>query len=112
VPDQLHYLAVLAGCLVITLPLELVLGARVYRRWRRLLLALLPVVAVFAVWDLVGIARDHWGYSERFTTGIALGPMPLEELLFFLVIPVCGLLTYEAVGTVLARAAALRGKDR
>lgn len=28
--------------------------------------------------------------------------MPLEELVFFVVIPVCGLLTYEAVGQVLA----------
>ena len=100
-PDQWHYLAVLAGCLLVTLPLEIVLGARVYRRWRRLVLALLPVVVVFVVWDLVGIARDHWSYSERFTTGVMVGPMPLEELLFFLVIPVCGLLTYEAVGNVL-----------
>ena len=32
-----------------------------------------------------------------------LGLMPLEELLFFLVVPVCGLLTYEAVGYVLSR---------
>ena len=100
-PDQWHYLAVLGGCLLVTLPLELVLGARVYRQWRRLVAALLPVVVVFVVWDLVGIARDHWGYSARFTTGVMIGPMPVEELLFFLVIPVCGLLTYEAVGNVL-----------
>ena len=33
---------------------------------------------------------------------------PLEELVFFIVIPICGLLTYEAVGTVLKR---LRGRD-
>ena len=27
--------------------------------------------------------------------------MPLEELLFFIVIPLCGLLTYNAVTTIL-----------
>jgi lycopene cyclase domain-containing protein len=103
VPDHWQYAALLAACLVITLPLELVLGARVYRRPRALAAALLPVVAVFVVWDLVGIARDHWSYSDRFTTGLDLGPMPVEELAFFFVIPVCGLLTYEAVGRILDR---------
>jgi hypothetical protein len=27
--------------------------------------------------------------------------MPIEELVFFIVVPICGLLTYEAVGRVL-----------
>ena len=107
-PDHWQYAALLAGCLLITLPLELVLGARVYRRPRRLVRALLPMLVVFVVWDLVGIARGHWSYADRFVTGVRLGSMPLEELLFFVVIPVCGLLTYEAVGNVLALARRVR----
>ena len=100
--DRYQYLLLMAGCVLVTLPLEFVLRARVYRRPRRLLAALLPVVAVFVVWDVVGIVRDHWWYSEGYTTGILLPlSVPLEELVFFLVIPVCGLLTYESVGTVL-----------
>ncbi|WP_432559543.1 lycopene cyclase domain-containing protein [Granulicoccus sp. GXG6511] len=99
--DRYQYLLLMAGCVLITLPLEFLFKARVYRRWRLLLLSLLPVVALFSLWDLLGIVRDHWTYNPRFITGIHLGPMPLEELVFFLVIPVCGLLTYEAVGTVL-----------
>jgi lycopene beta-cyclase len=67
-----------------------------------MVLALLPVVLVFTVWDIVGIARGHWWYSTTYTTGILLPfRMPLEELVFFIVIPICGLLTLEAVGTVL-----------
>ena len=107
IPDHYQYLALLAGCLLVTLPLEFLLQARVYRRPARLALALLPTLVVFVIWDLVGIVRGHWSYSERFTSGIMLGPMPLEELLFFLVVPICGLLTYEAVGWVLQR---LRGR--
>ena len=100
--DRYQYLLLMAGCLVITLPLEVVLRARVYRRPRRLLLAMLPMLVVFVAWDLLGIHRGHWTYSERYTTGILLPfEIPLEELAFFVVIPVCGLLTYEAVGTVL-----------
>jgi lycopene beta-cyclase len=94
----------MAGCLVVTLPLEFVLGARVYRRPRILLFALIPVVFVFCIWDIAGILAEHWTYSSKFTTGIQLVlGMPLEELVFFVVVPVCGLLTYEAVGTIVAK---------
>lgn len=102
-PDSWQYLALMAGCVLITLPLEFWLRARVYRRPRVLLFALLPMLAVFVAWDLFGILRGHWGYNPRFITGIHLGVLPLEELVFFLVIPVCALLSYEAVGTVLGR---------
>lgn len=100
--DRWQYLLVMGGCLLLTLPLEFVLRARVYRRPLRLALALLPTVVVFVAWDLLGIVRDHWSYSSRFTSGIMLGIMPLEELVFFLVVPICGLLSYEAVGYVLS----------
>jgi len=92
----------MAGCLLITLPLEFVLGARVYRRAAGLAFAVIPVVIIFSVWDIVGILRDHWSYSPRFTTGVTLiFGMPIEELVFFIVVPICGLLTYEAVGQML-----------
>jgi len=100
--DHYRYLVLMGLCLLVTLPLEFLLRARVYARIRALLLALLPVVVVFSAWDIVGIAREHWSYNARFVTGIRLGfDMPLEELVFFVVVPICGLLTYEAVDTVL-----------
>ncbi|HSN10670.1 MAG TPA: lycopene cyclase domain-containing protein [Propionibacteriaceae bacterium] len=101
--DRWQYLLLMAACLVVTLPLEIVLRARVWRRPVRLLLALLPTVVVFTVWDVAGILRDHWTYSPRYTTGLRLGVMPIEELVFFVVVPICALLTYEAVGNVLRR---------
>ncbi len=110
--DRYQYLLLMAGCVAITLPLEFVLRARVYRRPVRLLAALLPVVALFVAWDVLGIVRGHWTYSERYTTGILLPfDVPLEELVFFVVIPICGLLTFEAVGTVLGVVRRWRGRD-
>ena len=97
---RLSYLLVLAACLLGTLPLELRLGTRVYARPRRLLLTLLPVVAVFVVWDLLAIRAGHWAYDPRQVTGVRFGDLPLEELLFFLIIPVCAVLTLEAVRAV------------
>lgn len=99
--DGGQYLLLMAGCVLVTLPLEFIVGARVYRSPRRLLVALLPTFAVFVSWDLLGIERGHWFYNPEFVSGIRLGSIPLEELVFFVVIPLCGLLTYEAVGRVL-----------
>ncbi|WP_040283527.1 lycopene cyclase domain-containing protein [Tessaracoccus massiliensis] len=101
--DSYQYLILMAACIAITLPLEFVLRARVYRRPVRLLLAMLPMLIIFVAWDILGIVREHWTYNPQFITGINLGVMPLEELVFFLVIPLCGLLTYEGVGYVLGR---------
>lgn len=95
---HLTYLALLASCLVGTAPLELLLHTRVYVRWRRLVAALLPTVVVFTAWDLYAIHRRQWTYERRWTTGVLLpGRLPLEELLFFVVVPTCAILAFEAV---------------
>jgi lycopene cyclase domain-containing protein len=106
--DSLRYLLVLAACLAVTLPLEFVLGARVYRRPRLLLATLLPVAALFAAWDLAATARGHWWFADQFIVGLRLLGLPVEEWLFFLVIPLCALLTYEAMGRLSARRSAKR----
>ncbi|MGH8861180.1 MAG: lycopene cyclase domain-containing protein [Jatrophihabitantaceae bacterium] len=92
------YLLILSGCLAGTLPLELVLHVGVYAQWRRLSLTLLPVVIVFGAWDVFAIRDGLWSYDAHYLVGVRLpGRLPLEELLFFLVIPTCAVLTYEAV---------------
>jgi lycopene cyclase domain-containing protein len=89
------YLLVLAACVAGTLPLEIVLRARVYARWRRLLRTLLPVLAVFLTWDALAVHAGHWSY--RHLSGVRVGNLPVEEILFFVVIPTCSILTFEAV---------------
>jgi lycopene cyclase domain-containing protein len=102
--DHLQYLIVLGACLLITLPLELVLGARVYRQPRRALFAIVPVAVIFLLWDVAAIAAGVWTYNPRYISGITLPfAVPLEEALFFVVIPLCGLLTYGAVSALMAR---------
>jgi lycopene beta-cyclase len=95
--DRYQYLLLMAACAAITLPLEFVFRARVYRRPRRLVRAMWLPVLLYVVWDLIAIARDHWSFNDRYVTGWEVpGGLPVEELAFFLVIPVCALLTFEA----------------
>jgi lycopene cyclase domain-containing protein len=106
------YLGVLLGCLAGALWLEPIMKVGVLRRWRRLLLTLLPVVVVFTVWDVAAIHAGHWTFDRGQITGVLLpGRLPLEELLFFVVVPVCAVLGFEAVRKVLARSAQLPGNS-
>ena len=101
--DRWQYLIVLAACLLITAPLEL-FGEGVYRQPRRTMRAVLPVAVAFLIWDAVAIAAGVWTYNPRYITGITVGfGIPLEELLFFIVSPLCGLLSCNAVTAMLSR---------
>ena len=95
--SQYEYLMVLGVCVLITLPLEW-MGRGVYRRGPRLVRAIAPVLLVLAVWDVVAIVRGHWSFHPEATTGVLLAwVLPIEEVLFFVAIPLCAVLTYEAV---------------
>jgi lycopene cyclase domain-containing protein len=98
---HLIYLGVLAACLLAALWLEPLLHVGVVRQWRRLVRTLLPVALVFVAWDVLAIAAGHWWYDPEQVTGITLpGALPVEELLFFLVVPLCAILGFEAVRKV------------
>jgi lycopene cyclase domain-containing protein len=100
--EKFTYLAVLGGCLVAALWLEPVRRVGVLRQWRRLLMALVPVAAVFVAWDVAAIGAGHWSFDAGRIVGVVLpGGLPVEELLFFLVVPLCSVLGFEAVRSVL-----------
>ena len=110
---RFQYLILMALCLLVTLPLEFVFDARVWRRPRRLAIALVPAFAAFVAWDLWASATGTWDFSPEYTVGVTLpGGMAVEELAFFLIIPVCTLLTLESVRNVLAGRVRLPGVDR
>lgn len=95
------YLAVLGFILVGSGWLELFLRTRVLRRWLRLLLTLVPVAIAFSLWDLYAIAAGHWDFDLSRITGVyVVGDLPLDEVLFFLIVPLAAILTFEAVRSV------------
>lgn len=63
--------------------------------------ALLPAVfavgIVFLIWDQYFTQNNIWGFTPNYLLGIYLGDLPLEECLFFLVVPYCCLFIYEVI---------------
>jgi lycopene cyclase domain-containing protein len=98
-------LALMGLCLIGTLPLEFRFGARAYRRPRELFLALIGPFVTFNFVNEIAVARQLWSYSPWYTTGVKLPrDYPIEEVVFFIAIPICAILTFEAASNVYAGA--------
>jgi lycopene cyclase domain-containing protein len=98
---RFSYVAILAFVLVGCLWLEVALRTRVFARLRRLLLTLVPVVAVFFLWDAYAVSQGHWWFDADRILGLYVpASVPVDEVLFFLAIPIASILTLEAVRSV------------
>jgi lycopene cyclase domain-containing protein len=99
--SRLSYVGVLIFVIVASGWLEIVVRTRVLRRFRRLLLAMLPGIVLFMLWDVYAVSEGHWYFdTDRILEVYLPGSVPLEELLFFIVIPFASVLTLEAVRSV------------
>jgi len=99
--EKFGYMAMLAFTVCGSFWLEIVLKTSVLRRWKRALLSILPISTLFLIWDAYAIAQGHWFFNRDQMLGI-YGPLkiPLEEYLFFIVVPLAAIFTLEAVVTV------------
>ena len=100
---HLSYAAMLAFVLLGTLPLHRYYRLRVFRQPLRLLVAIVPVAALFVAWDLMATSAGHWRFDPAQTFAGRLWGLPLEEYAFFVVVPLAGILTFEAVQAVGSR---------
>ena len=73
----------------------------VLRRIKRVALSVLPISSLFLAWDAYAISQGHWFFDRDQMLGI-IGPfdIPLEEYLFFIVVPMAAIMTIEGVTTV------------
>lgn len=91
-------MAMLGFVVVASWWLELAFNTKVIRDPKRVLKTLAIVVPFFVLWDAYAIAQGHWFFDPEQTLGV-YGPLniPLEEYLFFIVIPIAAMLTLEGV---------------
>ena len=100
------YVAMLAFCLAGTLPLVPAFRLSVLRQPRRLALTVVLAGTPFLLWDLYATHAGHWWFDAGQTLPPRLAGLPLEEVGFFVVIPVVSVLTFEAVKVARRRGAA------
>lgn len=56
-------------------------------QWKAVLLSLITVTTIFIAWDVVFTINGVWGFNPDYLLGINILHLPIEEWMFFLLIP-------------------------
>jgi lycopene cyclase domain-containing protein len=92
------YFILLIGSIAFPLAWSFEKRVSYYKNWKSLFPALVLSAIFFLIWDEIFIRQGIWGFNEGYITGIKLFNLPIEEILFFIVIPYCCIFIYECVG--------------
>ena len=67
------------------------------KRWRAFTYSTLATAFIFLIWDAIFTHFKIWGFNHFYCMGFYLFKMPIEEWLFFIIIPFCSLFTHFAL---------------
>jgi lycopene cyclase domain-containing protein len=84
-----HYTYLLIDILTIAFPLLLSFDKKVafYQMWRYLWRGMLLTGAFFIAWDILFTQFGVWAFNDLYIIGWRIGGLPIEEWLFFIVVP-------------------------
>ena len=68
-----------------------------YKNFKQVLITSVITGIPFLIWDSLFSKNKIWEFNSQKVSHIFIAGMPIEELLFFLVIPFCCLLIYEII---------------
>lgn len=68
-----------------------------YKKIRFLWPGILIMMAVFIPWDIAFTDQGIWWFNDRYLTGVRLFLLPIEEWLFFIVVPYACIFLYEVL---------------
>jgi len=85
--------------LTIFFPLVLSFDKKVayFKSWKFVFLSCFIVGIPFLVWDFFFTKNGVWGFNEDYLLGVNLGNLPIEEVLFFLLVPFSCLFIYQCL---------------
>jgi len=95
--EQYLYLGVLAFAL--SYPLAQSFEHRIHyaASWKYLFPGLLVTAAFFIVWDIWFTQLGVWEFNSRYVLGLFFLDLPLEEWLFFFIVPFSSMFIYEVL---------------
>ncbi len=91
------YFWLLFGSIFVPLVLSFDKRLHFYTRWKYVLPAIFLVAVLYIVFDIHFTRRGHWGFNPRYLSGAQLFGLPIEECLFFLVVPYASIFLHAAI---------------
>jgi len=68
-----------------------------YKHMPALFLSIILILVIFGMWDVYATFRGHWYFDPASVWKLRIINLPLEEVLFFVVIPFCSIFTWEVL---------------
>jgi len=95
---HLSYLVVILFVALCAVSVNFGFRLRLGSRWRELLQTEMMILAIYLSWDTWAIAKKSWFFDHHQIVNIDVLPkVPVEEFLFFLVVPIMTILSYLAL---------------
>jgi lycopene cyclase domain-containing protein len=94
---QYTYFLILAVSLAGPLMLSFDKKVGFYKKWKYLFPAMLLPALYYVVWDIYFTSIGVWSFNEAYITGFKLWNLPIEEVLFFIIVPYCCIFIYECI---------------
>lgn len=93
-PDKFLYLALMLGSLLYPLAQSFERRISLWKKWKHMFPAILITAGFFLIWDEFFTRIGVWSFNEQYTLGKYIGSLPIEEWLFFLIVPYCCFFVY------------------
>jgi len=91
------YLIILIASIAVPLALSFDKKVQYYKNLKYILPAILITAAIFWIWDMKFTKAGVWSFNPEYTLGIQFKGLPIEEWLFFIVIPYSCVFIYEVL---------------
>lgn len=94
------YVVSAAILLAIGVSLEIIFREHLFKHLKARLVWALVFLFIGTLWDQYAIPTEHWVFTGKGILGIYIGVIPLEEFLWFLVVPYFCLTVYKTIHIV------------
>ena len=90
------YFILLVSSVAVPLLLSFDKKLQFWRQWKYLFPAIFVVAAVYIFFDILMTRAGVWGFNPRYHSNILIFKLPIEEWLFFVVIPYASIFLHDA----------------